>query len=111
MQAIEFTWPIVIANWIEPRCTVAGISGTNITLASPCSGFLVARNVYHSSLPAPVTAEAVANFPLAPGTFYHDVAKGVVTYELGPGQSLADLQGNAWVSGTEVGGASSFECG
>ena len=25
-NSIEFTWPIVIDNWIEPRCTVASVS-------------------------------------------------------------------------------------
>jgi hypothetical protein len=64
---IEFTWPIVLANWIAPRCTIASIVGLNITLASPCGGFLAARNVYHSSLPPPVAVEAAPTFPLAPG--------------------------------------------
>ena len=89
--SIEFTWPIVLANWIAPRCTIAAISGLNITLASPCSGFLVARNVYHSSLPAPVTAEAAPQFPLGPGVFYHDAEGGLLYYALGPGQTAADL--------------------
>lgn len=35
-KAIEFTWPIIIDNWIEPRCTVAYIKGNNVTLSSPC---------------------------------------------------------------------------
>ncbi len=101
-QAIELTWPIVLHNWIEPRCTIASILGNNLTLAAPCGQFLINRSPVHPEPPTPVTAEAVANFPLTPGTFYHDVAKNAIIYTLGPGQTEADLQNATWVSGAEV---------
>lgn len=90
--AIEFTWPIVLANWIAPRCTVASISESNVTLASPCGAFLVERNVYHAALPAPVTVEAAPQFPLGPGVFYHDADGGLLYYALAAGQTEASLQ-------------------
>ena len=41
-------------------------------------------------------------FPLAPGSFYHDVRGGVVYYALAPAQTEADLQGDAWTSAADV---------
>lgn len=101
-HTIELTWPSVIDNWIEPRCTIANITGNNLTIAAPCSQFLIDRSHVHPEPLAPVTAEAVANFPLGPGAFYHDVAKNAVLYTLAHGQTLADLQNATWVSGAEV---------
>ena len=72
--AIEFTFALVVQNWIEPRCTVASVIGGNITLSSPCGAFLASRFSGHKlPLPPPVRIEAVPLWPLAPGTFYHDV--------------------------------------
>jgi hypothetical protein len=72
--AIEFTFATVVENWIEPRCTVASIDGDNVTLASPCGAFLWSRYAGHSEpLPQPVRVEAVPQWPLPPGTFFHDV--------------------------------------
>jgi hypothetical protein len=100
--AIEFTWPIVVANWIQPRCTIASIEkGNNITLATPCGGFLNARNVYQPSIPAPVTIEAVPSFPLAPGVFFHDLGSRLIYYTLASGQTEASLA-SAVISGVEV---------
>jgi hypothetical protein len=59
-HAIEFTWPIVIANWISPRCTIASIdvATNNITLTNPCGALLFDRaNAKTGTLPPPVTAE------------------------------------------------------
>lgn len=97
-QSIEFAWPIVVANWIAPRCTVASIVGRNITLAAPCGAHLLKRNVYASKLPAPVLAEAVPAFPLPANTFYHDVARGLLYFSPTAPAALAD----AWVSPNEV---------
>ena len=41
---IELVWPIVIRNWIEPRCTIASIVGNNVTVASPCGLHLKASS-------------------------------------------------------------------
>ena len=71
--------------------------GVNITLASPCGGFLVSQG-----RAAPVTAEAAPLFPLSPGTFYHDKDVGVLYYALGENQTAADLAADAWVSAQEV---------
>jgi hypothetical protein len=55
-NTIEFVWPIVIRNWIEPRCTVASVVGNNITLASPCGLHLFQR--HGGAPPAPGRIEA-----------------------------------------------------
>lgn len=100
--SLEFTWPIVIDNWISPRCTVASIDfGTgNITMTSPCGAHLLHRAAH--TTPPPVTIEAVPDLPLQPGTFYHDVAGGVVLYALAADQTPADLESDAWVSALET---------
>ena len=95
--SIEFTWPIVVANWISPRCTLASAAGRNITLASPCGAHLIARNVYASKLAPPVTAEAVPSFPLPAGSFYHDMS-GVLYYAA----AAAPAAGAAWVAAAET---------
>lgn len=105
-QLIEFTWPIVIANWIAPRCTIASVdvAARNITLTSPCGGFLVDRTSSKGDAvpPPPVTVEAAPTFPLAAGTFYHDAAAGVIFYALQAWQTPAQLESDAWVSPAEV---------
>ena len=102
-SSIEFTWPLVVKNWISPRCTIATISGTNITLAKPCGGFLLTR-CEGAALPPPVNAEAVpaGAFPLTPGTFYHDVVGESIFYALAHGQTAADLENDAWITSSEV---------
>ena len=101
-RRIEFVWPIVIANWIEPRCCVGSITGNNITLLAPCGQYLLARNVYASTLSPPISAEAVPAFPLAPGTFYHDAENNALYYTLADGENEASLQADAWVSAQDV---------
>ena len=96
-RQIEFTWPIVIRNWISPRCTLASANATTITLVSPCGVFLTGGVVT-----PPVTVEAVPTFPLLPGTFYHDLAAGLLYYSIASGQTPADLTADAVVSGSEV---------
>jgi hypothetical protein len=99
--AIEFTYPIVVKNWISPRCTVASILGLNITLASPCGLFLHSRQE-GAALVAPAVIEAAPVFPLAPGTFFHDVSGGALYYALASGQSAADLATSAFIAAQEV---------
>jgi hypothetical protein len=41
---LEMRWPTSIKNWIEPRCVITGISGTNITVEPICWKSLIARN-------------------------------------------------------------------
>ena len=100
-RSIELSWPVVVDNWISPRCTVASVDAQarNITLAEPCGSLLVARA--KGSLPAPVTVEAVPGpgaGPLAPGEFFHDVAARRVFYALAAGQAPADLEASATTS-------------
>jgi hypothetical protein len=71
--------------------------GVNITLASPCGGFLLSQG-----RAVPVTAEAAPVFPLPAGTFYHDKTGGLLYYALGANQTAADLADDAWVSAQEV---------
>ena len=98
-SAIEFVWPLVINNWISPRCAVAAISGRNVTLASPCGALLLKRSgVSLQALPPPVFVEAVPLFPLQPGTFYHDRERARLFYAP---RSPAELE-NAWVAPAEV---------
>jgi hypothetical protein len=100
-NTIEFVWPIVIRNWIEPRCTVASIVGSNITLSSPCGLHLFARHV--GAPPAPGRIEAAPPMgPLAPGEMYHDAAAGMLYYQLAPGQTEAQLNAGAWIASKEV---------
>ena len=103
-NAIEFVWPIVIRNWIEPRCTLRSIVGNNITLAHACGNFLRSR---HGALPPPPLRieGAPPTAPLASGEFYHDVVAGVLYYTPRPGvgaQSAAELDAAAWVAAEEV---------
>lgn len=100
-HSIEFTWPIVLKNWIAPRCTVASIIGNNITLASPCGAHLLTRTG-DVSLPSPVFIEAAPAFPLAPGVFWHDRDEGKLYYCLARGQTAADLEADAWTAPQEV---------
>jgi hypothetical protein len=104
-NTIEFVWPIVIRNWIEPRCTIVSIqkipNGNNLTLASPCGALLFAR--HGGAPPAPGRIEAVPpSTALAPGEFYHDVAAGMLYYQLAEGQTQADLEAKAWVAAEEI---------
>ena len=69
--SIEFTWLANIANWIQPRCTIASVDcqAGNITLAAPCGKFLVQRNGGKLP-PSPETIEAAApdpHVPMLPG--------------------------------------------
>lgn len=101
-NTIEFVWPIVIQNWIEPRCTVASIVGTNVTLASPCSLHLFSRHAGRVP-PAPVRIEAAPPpQALLPGEFYHDSADGTLYYNLADGQTKAQLEASSWIATKEV---------
>jgi hypothetical protein len=95
--AIEMRWPVVIANWIEPRCTVASIDAAsrNITLVSPCGAFLYQRA--SGKVPAPPFIEAAPVFPLQPGQFYHSQESQMLYYSLAAGQSIDDLENSAWI--------------
>jgi hypothetical protein len=102
--SIEFSWAIVIANWIQPRCTLASVdlATRNITLAKPCGELVDTREVHRKvRVPAPVAIEA-ALAPLAPGTFWHDVEGARIFYALADGQTAADLEASAWVPAADV---------
>jgi hypothetical protein len=100
-NTIEFVWPIVIRNWIEPRCTVATIVGNNVTLASPCSLHLYAR--HGAAPPAPGRIEAAPPAgALAPGEFYHDTTDDTLHYRLALGQTEAQLKADAWIAAKEA---------
>ena len=102
--AIEFSWPIVIANWIQPRCTIASVDfeNSNITLASPCGAYADAREAHRKIyLPPPVNIEA-ALLPLAPGVFWHDLEGARLFYALRPGETETDLEGGAFVPSADV---------
>lgn len=104
-RAIEFVFPRVVQNWIAPRCTLADISadGRNVSLAAPCGGFLADRYAKRATLlPAPLVVEAAPLFPLPPGSFFHDADGGLLYYALAAGQTLADLNADAWVAPQEV---------
>lgn len=102
--SIEFSWAVVIANWIQPRCTLASVdfATRNITLAKPCGALADAREAHRKiHVPAPVAIEA-ALAPLAPGTFWHDVDGARIFYALADGQTAADLENSAWVPVADV---------
>ena len=105
--AIEFRWTSDVANWIEPRCTLSSAVGCNITLASPCGGLLWAR-AEANGYPRPQPPSAIEALPpvvpssLPSGTFYHDAAGQAIYYSLAPGQTLADLEADAWVPVLDV---------
>ena len=86
--SIELTWPIVVANWIEPRCTVASISSdrTKLTLASPCGHNLAAREAA-KPLQLPIYFEAAPGYDLAEGVFYHDRDNRIIYYNPRQGQT------------------------
>ena len=101
--SIEFVWPIVVANWIEPRCCVSSIKGRNVTLADPCGALLIKRNVYAKTLAPPVRIEAVpssSNTP-SPGSFYHDTGAGMLYYTLSSDQTVADLEARSFTTAME----------
>lgn len=103
-QSIEFTWAKALALWIQPRCCVASIdiAAGNITLTSPC-GHLVDIREAHRGLhvPAPVGIEAALT-ALTPGMFWHDVPRALLYYSPAPGQTLGDLEGDAWVPASDL---------
>jgi hypothetical protein len=100
-QAIEFVWPIVVANWIEPRCCVRSVDGRNITLADPCGALLVKRNVYAKTLAPPVRVEAVPTAAPPAGSFYHDSATRTLLYTLLPDETAADLEASSFTTAME----------
>lgn len=101
-NTIEFVWPIIIQNWIEPRCTVASIVGTNVTLASPCGLHLFSRHAGRAP-PAPGRIEAAPpTEALMPGEFYHDSTDGTLYYSLATGQSESQLEASSWIAAKEV---------
>lgn len=100
-NAIEFTYGIVIKNWIQPRCTVASINGLNITLSTECGIHLRSR-AEGNAIPPPATMEALPNIALSPGMFYYDQTNGLLYYNLAPTQTINDLQTNAWVPTLET---------
>lgn len=103
VASIELSWPIVIDNWIQPRCTLASVdvASRNLTLGEPCGALLVARK--GGPPPAPVTVEAVpGGGPLAPGEFFHDPSARRVYYALAPGQTPADLEATATTTFKEL---------
>lgn len=64
----EMRWPSVIKNWIEPRCIITAITGTNLTVDPACWQSLIARN--SKKLPPPPTfVENVGQVP-GPGEFF-----------------------------------------
>jgi hypothetical protein len=91
-HSIEFVWPIVVANWIEPRCCVRNISARNITLEDPCGALLMKRNVYAQTLSPPVRIEAVPTTTPSAGSFYHDAGAGVLLYTLQSDETALDLE-------------------
>ena len=104
-RSIEFTWASVIANWIQPRCTIASIdmSTKNVTLANPCGYDADNREAGRGvRLPPPVEIEAAPVFPLLPGGFYHDMDGGRLFYALRPDQTAEDLVTNAWIAAQDV---------
>ena len=100
-EAIEFVWPIVVANWIEPRCCVSSIKDRNVTLANPCGALLMKRNVYAKTLSPPVRIEAVPSKTPSPGSFYHDTGAGVLYYTLQSDQTVADLEAHSFTTAME----------
>jgi len=103
--SMEFGWPIVIHNWIEPRCTIStivpdGQGGANITLQSNCG--ILLRNRCQGTCPVPVFMEAVPIFPLNPGTFWYDNNNNLIYYSLASGQTVNDLETNTYISSQEV---------
>jgi hypothetical protein len=100
-HAIEFVWPIVIANWIEPRCCISSIQGRNITLADPCGALLMKRNVYAKTLSPPVRVEAAPTEMPAAGSFYHDAATGLLLYTLQSDETAADLEARSFTTSME----------
>lgn len=100
--AIELVWPVVIADWMEPRCCIARMSRRNITLARPCGILLLQRNTLHRSLPPPVVIEAVPSLQPEPGCFYHNVAGGLLHYTLLPEDNVDALQSQSFTSSMQA---------
>lgn len=100
--AIEMVWPVVIADWMEPRCCIYSISRRNITLSRPCGILLMKRNTLHLSLPPPVIIEAIPSPLPEPGCFYHDVASGLLHYTLLPEDSVEALQSQSFTSSMQA---------
>jgi hypothetical protein len=100
-HAIEFVWPIVVANWIEPRCCVHSIEGRNITLADPCGALIMKRNVYAKTLAPPARIEAVPTKTPSPGSFFHDPSSGMMFYTLQSDETSADLEARSFTTDME----------
>ena len=59
---VELLWPKSIRNWIEPRCVVTAVNGTDITVDPACWKSLIARN--GGKLPGPPAS--IENAPFGP---------------------------------------------
>ncbi len=96
---IEFVYNAGLGGWTEPRCPVAAISPTEITMAQPCwdntnkrlprtgsqAWNLVGRPKLHTT---PTLVENAFELLDKPGEFYLDPATNTVSYIPRPGEDL-----------------------
>jgi hypothetical protein len=92
-----FHFPGQWTPWIEPRCAVAAVRGSEVEVAQPCWGDLAERNFGPSkrqmrSLPPPAWAENVFENFTAPGSFYHDRPNRTITYIPRPGETATTVE-------------------
>jgi hypothetical protein len=92
---VEFVYPGGLGAWTEPRCPVASMSGTTITMAEPCwddSNDRGSNNVGPGSLSGPPSlVENAYQLLTKPGQWYLDTGSSRFYYIPEPGQDMADV--------------------
>lgn len=102
-----FHFPGQWTPWIEPRCTVATITGRHVALKQPCFGDLTQRNLGPSKgqkrpLPPPAFIENVFENLTQPGQWYYDRDNALVFYIPRLGETTAMIGATAVSSVAEV---------
>ena len=99
-------------EWPEPRCGIAGISGTNVTMKQPCWGTIalppppgVRCEVGRHLVTVPTDIENAYEQLDQPGEWYLDRSAGVIYYLPLPGENLNTAQVIAPVLESLVSGA------
>jgi hypothetical protein len=92
---VEFVYPGGLGAWTEPRCPIASMSGTRITMAQPCWANSNSRGTNHvgpaSISSAPGRAENAYQLLTQPGQWYLDTGSSKVYYLPKSGQDMTTV--------------------
>lgn len=104
---VEFSWPGGLGAWTEPRCPVASMSGTTITMAQPCwnnSNKRGNNNVGPGSISGTPRVENAYQLLTKPGQWYLDTGSSRFYYIPLSGQNMSGIDVEAPVLQSLVSG-------